>query len=788
MERHTLQEHGVINVKRYVEEDKCTQLESGQRMVKRRGQTMCIHCGACYNNRIRPAKCICGHKLELKEKPSFLNVVKLRSDLFSVRKHSRGICKRVIVNLSKHICYAHDCMEARAHCEDRSKFICDHLKACMSGSGVSGAVELKIHVKKIKKFIKCSATLLELIKAADAKSFLTVYKLPDNYLVIPVMRSASHECFSGMIHIDPKRFKCPITRCSLKPRYHYLVKTELMCIHVLLCKIALSENLLPPQLEPVATTRLKPQFSKVKTVSAILSNIYENIPSVLHIEREEIFLQQSFDVQQKLLDMPVLAQFEEKYCSKCGTPNVLRKKKGLGSYLVTPGYMVRVDFNLYMCKSCDILLYPHMYKEGFVPVSENLIVSWSYMVEARNQAKNGSKLFSFFKSSLKRLCLENKNLAPLVSKVDFHNMAVGLAKVAIAYNCVTLLQPLEDLDSLSAVLCLYCGVAPLTLMSDGNAKNSILLRGGCDNLEFNQDDEESIPSLDSFVMKCANSVAGTALFQHYPKEKINVFKIPLIMGNRITGKVNNRECMKKSVFQEDIDFSQIDFNKLEKVVTSGEFDLLKSRSLSLDQLRLLAKNLRIPKSSLQSKVMLENVILKAVDCLVSGNSSCHKYTHSLGETGGWTDDWCIHGVKYGSKKMIKQESVIDPADIYLSLLFPPLLQILDDPCTFISHMFCSESSTADMLFGANKGCFEPPHKEKKPRTDHDCPELLPLSMFPRDMSSEALSNPQSMVHPISRTIIRKVLGTKLSDGHKSRNECLYHSTGNCKQASFIKVL
>ena len=83
MERHTLQEHVVINVKRYVEEDKCTQLESGQRMVKRRGQTMCSHCGACYNNRIRPSKCTCGHELEVKEKPSFLNVVKLRGDISS---------------------------------------------------------------------------------------------------------------------------------------------------------------------------------------------------------------------------------------------------------------------------------------------------------------------------------------------------------------------------------------------------------------------------------------------------------------------------------------------------------------------------------------------------------------------------------------------------------------------------------------------------------------------------------------------------------------------------------
>merc|ERR1719318_335400 len=138
--------------------------------------------------------------------------------------------------------------------------------------------------------------------------------------------------------------------------------------------------------------------------------------------------------------------------------------------------------------------------------------------------------------------------------------------------------------------------------------------------------------------------------------------------------------------------------------------------------------------------------------------------------------------------MILQESVVDPSDIYLSLLYPPLLQVLDDPCTFIAHLFCTEPVLSNELFGPNKGCFEPPHKTQPPRTDHDCPELLPLSMNPRIPCMNAIDNPKSRVHPISQTIRRKVLGTKISESHKNQNECLFHNVRNCLQSSQIKTM
>jgi len=546
-----------------------------------------------------------------------------------------------------------------------------------------------------------------------------------------------------------------------------------------------------PQHETKKNAKAHPsnaQFSKIKTTENVIDQIISSVPSPLKSESEKLYLQKSLAIQQELLNSQSLTKYDETSCKQCNSKIILRNRKSESGFIVTPGFIMEVQINTFVCKTCDIVVYPNLYDLGFVPISEKLIVSWSYMIDARNQVSNGVKLYNYFKSSLRRLCIENVKLSLKLHHIDFHNMAIGLAKCAVAYNSACLLQSCNDMDTLSALLCLHCGIRPITLMSDGNAKNSIFLRGSSDNLYFDKDDESEIPCLDEFLRKCVISVAGSSLFQHYPKEKINVYKIPPIIGKRLISDLKNREHLKKSVFSQQLDLSSVNFNGLEKMVTSGEFDLLKSRSLNLKTLRKIAKELKIPKCSKQSKVMLENVILELFDWLIGGNTNCHKYCHSLGETGGWTDQWCVHNIKYGSKIMILQESVVDPSDIYLSLLYPPLLQVLDDPCTFIAHLFCTEPVLSNELFGPNKGCFEPPHKTQPPRTDHDCPELLPLSMNPRIPCMNAIDNPKSRVHPISQTIRRKVLGTKISESHKNQNECLFHNVRNCLQSSQIKKM
>ena len=66
-------------------------------------------------------------------------------------------------------------------------------------------------------------------------------------------------------------------------------------------------------------------------------------------------------------------------------------------------------------------------------------------------------------------------------------MSIRLSMCAVTYNSASLLKQAYKDDALSQVLCLHCGVIPITLMSDGYAKNSIFLKGGSESYIFDKE-------------------------------------------------------------------------------------------------------------------------------------------------------------------------------------------------------------------------------------------------------------------------------------------------------------
>lgn len=67
-----------------------------------------------------------------------------------------------------------------------------------------------------------------------------------------------------------------------------------------------------------------------------------------------------------------------------------------------------------------------------------------------------------------------------------------------------------------------------------------------------------------------------------------------------------------------------------------------------------------------------------------------------------------------SKFLLLQESVRDPADLFLSLKYPPPLLITDTPCGFARHMDLREPEIAKVIWGNRSGCLEIPSLEKSP--------------------------------------------------------------------------
>lgn len=62
--------------------------------------------------------------------------------------------------------------------------------------------------------------------------------------------------------------------------------------------------------------------------------------------------------------------------------------------------------------------------------------------------------------------------------------------------------------------------------------------------------------------------------------------------------------------------------------------------------------------------------------LYNHQGPCHTYIHKRGQTAGWTDVFCQHTFKIGSKMLAAQETVSDPSDVINSMIKTPPVHIL----------------------------------------------------------------------------------------------------------------
>lgn len=60
------------------------------------------------------------------------------------------------------------------------------------------------------------------------------------------------------------------------------------------------------------------------------------------------------------------------------------------------------------------------------------------------------------------------------------------------------------------------------------------------------------------------------------------------------------------------------------------------------------------------------------------------------------------------------ESVRDPADLYLSLKYPPTVFICDSPCGLVRHLEVRVPDLCEEYWSNNSGCFEEPQFGKNP--------------------------------------------------------------------------
>ena len=204
----------------------------------------------------------------------------------------------------------------------------------------------------------------------------------------------------------------------------------------------------------------------------------------------------------------------------------------------------------------------------------------------------------------------------------------------------------------SAVL--TCFVLVILFFLDGNTKDSIKIT---DNLKFDYDDNSEVMDLQTFKKLLLKALMKKAYFQNEPKLEVNMLKLPLIIAPSLLGKQVNNDNEKMSLLDKTVNYKPEIFEKFIEMVDDGKIDILGIDKMGKKATLSIAKGIGLEVTDKTSLVVLKNEIKNMALHVLAGQGACHGYKRKRGRTGGFTDVYCDHKFKIGSKVQPKQESV-----------------------------------------------------------------------------------------------------------------------------------
>ena len=141
-----------------------------------------------------------------------------------------------------------------------------------------------------------------------------------------------------------------------------------------------------------------------------------------------------------------------------------------------------------------------------------------------------------------------------------------IERVSIAVNAILLIKA-KDQDE---AVCLVCGLCPKIVCSDGNSKDTIHIT---DNLIYDFESTEDIPSLEDFKIRMLKQMLRSSFFQNERKEIINMLKLPIIMAPKLLKKQVNSDSKKKTLYGKEIVYSSETLAALAKLIRKREINI-----------------------------------------------------------------------------------------------------------------------------------------------------------------------------------------------------------------------
>ena len=153
----------------------------------------------------------------------------------------------------------------------------------------------------------------------------------------------------------------------------------------------------------------------------------------------------------------------------------------------------------------------------------------------------------------------------LSEDISNNNNASMIERVSIAVNAILIKG--EDQDQ---AVCLVCGLCPKIVCSDGNSKDTIHIK---DNLVYDFESNDNIPSLHEFKLKMVKQMLRSGFFQNEKKENVNMLKLPIIMAPKLLRSQVNNDIKKRTLYGKEISYSSETLAALSRLIKTREIDI-----------------------------------------------------------------------------------------------------------------------------------------------------------------------------------------------------------------------
>lgn len=358
------------------------------------------------------------------------------------------------------------------------------------------------------------------------------------------------------------------------------------------------------------------------------------------------------------------------------------------------------------------------------------------------------------------------------------------------YNAFFCFEAITE-RNLDDVICGICGVVGELYLGDGNEKNCCSISEICYTPHQGTCMSPAPTSLEDFLLMLKKRwVECTTYTRCIHKFQVHHSEIPPIMAPSIRRcEVLNTEAQKKSTVLDSIKHKyQGDPAVLHGLIRDKEVDMSKIDELGLESVKNICRKCNIS-TALKSLERMKIDLQGLYESLLVGSCPCHGFTKVDGRTGGFYHVVCRHGVTAASKFLTLQESVRDPADLYLSFKYYPLVFICDTPCGLVRHMDCRQPEVTNQLWGNYGGCLEMPTLDKSPSKGISVPEIVLAEYRDSPRTLPHLDDKEEVSHPLTGSERRYVLGDRFhesSNPHKSPL-CQFHDINLCLQSNVLKT-